>query len=138
MHDLHKHPSGGDARRAPIASVACRTGRGGVCVVTLVGEFDLDSAPDVRRALDAVAQTSTARHTIIDCTGITFAGSALLDVLLAARRRQDLVLAGPLPRALGVLLDLTGSAGLFTVADSLDAARRRFEDRSPAAPGPGR
>ncbi|MFJ2822022.1 hypothetical protein ACIO7M_13030 [Streptomyces toxytricini] len=59
-------------------------------------------------------------------------------MLLAARRRQDLVLAGPLPRAVGVLLELTGSAGLFTVTESLDAARRRFGDRSPAAPGSGR
>ncbi|MHC6624590.1 STAS domain-containing protein [Streptomyces globosus] len=138
MHDLHKHPSGGSARRYPLASVACRTGRGGVCVITLSGEFDLDSAPAVGRALDAVMRTSTVRHTIVDCTGVAFAGSDLLDVLLTARCRQEVVLAGPLPRALGVLLDLTGSAGLFTVADSLDAARRHLGDRSPAAPGSGR
>ncbi|OEJ30330.1 hypothetical protein BGK67_02245 [Streptomyces subrutilus] len=103
------------------SSVNCTTEGGGVCVITPAGEFEGEAAQAVREVLEAVAH-STARKTIIDCTRIAFTDSALLHVLLDARPAHRMILAGPLPRQLDVLLTRTGTTHLFVIADDLTAA----------------
>ncbi|MFF5446500.1 STAS domain-containing protein [Streptomyces sp. NPDC012888] len=123
MKQVPKHPPPSDGYRAlGRATVDSTTEHGGLCVITPVGEFDMDSAGEVRQIL-AAAEGSALRRTIVDCTGVAFADSALLHVLLGARQAHHLVLAGPLPLQLSALLAHTGTAPLFTIRDSLAAAR---------------
>ncbi|MFD3698023.1 STAS domain-containing protein [Streptomyces sp. NPDC058646] len=102
--------------------MSCTTERGGVCVITAAGEFDVDTAQAMREILDEIAH-STAQKTIIDCTRITTADPALLHVLLDADRAHHMILAGPLPHQVDALLTHTATATPFLIADSVEAAR---------------
>ena len=92
-------------------------------VVALAGELDLAAAPAVRACVDAA---SGARAVVIDITGATFVDSSMLKELLSANSelaRYDtrLVIAGT-PPAVRRLLDLTRTAGLFSLAEDRDGA----------------
>ncbi|MEV8533684.1 STAS domain-containing protein [Streptomyces sp. NPDC051211] len=124
---------------AHVASTACEatsvsslTEPGGTGLLRLSGEFDQDAAPQVREALSTVRAVG-ARRTIVDLSGVVFADSSLLHVLLSAREEHALVLAGPLHSQLQRLFELTGTAGLFTFAEDPEAARLL----PPPSPGEG-
>jgi anti-anti-sigma factor len=84
----------------------------------LSGEIDLSTAPAVREAaLSALQQFSTVLH--IDLSGVSFMDSTGLEVLLATRRRAELLggqlhLKDPTPAVLRVL-EVTGVARLFEI-----------------------
>ncbi|ANB05621.1 hypothetical protein SAM40697_1661 [Streptomyces ambofaciens] len=97
---------------------------GGIRVVSVSGEFDLDTIDVLAQALTRVPEGSTG--TVLDLAGVVFADSAFLHLLLQARRYHGtvgapLVLARP-SATVSRLLDVTDTAGAFTVAPSVPAA----------------
>jgi anti-sigma B factor antagonist len=57
----------------------------GLAVVTISGEHDLSTAPNLRRRLDSLLDEGTA--TVVDLSPATFIDSSILGVILDARRR---------------------------------------------------
>ena len=97
----------------------------GAHVVTVVGEIDISTAPELRRRLSTLVDDGAGR-VIVDLEGVEFLDSTALSVLIGARRRlerqgRDLELVctrAPVLRVLAV----TGLARYFTLHDSLDLA----------------
>ncbi|WP_185921957.1 STAS domain-containing protein [Streptomyces sp. WAC06614] len=118
QHEPSAVPAGTPAGRP--GALTCRTGPDGTTVITLVGDLDSDCATRLARAFAEAGHAGST--TVVDCTGITFVGLAVLHVLLDASTAQKLVLAGPLPHPLTVLLDGTQTRGAFTLADTLQDA----------------
>jgi anti-sigma B factor antagonist len=57
----------------------------GLAVVTISGEHDLSTAPNLRRRLDSLLDERTT--TIVDLSPATFIDSSILGVILDGRRR---------------------------------------------------
>ncbi|MFE6912173.1 STAS domain-containing protein [Streptomyces erythrochromogenes] len=87
----------------------------GVRVLVCAGEFDLDTTGKLAAACDRDA--ADARLLVLDVTGVTFADSSFLNVLIRLNNSRTLVLAGPLPHQLERLLEMTGALALFSVRD---------------------
>ncbi|MDK1472752.1 STAS domain-containing protein [Streptomyces sp. 549] len=94
--------------------------RGGATVIVLAGEVDVETEPQARLALDAAVREG--RRVVFDLSAVTFADSSILNLLLAARNRCELVLAGPLHSQVLRLFEVTGVSDVFTVADGVDTA----------------
>jgi anti-anti-sigma factor len=91
-------------------------------LVTVAGEVDLESAPELGdHALAALKDVSV--HLVLDLGGVTFMDSTGLKVLLATAHRADLaggsvVLLAP-NRTVHRILTLTGLDKTFVMADDL-------------------
>lgn len=115
-------------RREPVTvdylTVHCSAPDGGALIVA-VGEIDLDSAPQLRRATDAALRTGT--HEVhIDLSRITFCDSSGLHILVRARRlaaRAGATVTVTASEAVARLLELTGIAPLFPDRPSLAAGQ---------------
>lgn len=59
----------------------------GLAVLTISGEHDLSTAPELRRRLDVLLDEGTA--TVIDLSPATFVDSSILGVILDGRRRAS-------------------------------------------------
>ena len=59
----------------------------GLAVVTISGEHDLSTAPNLRRRLDALLEEGMAA--VVDLTPATFIDSSILGVILDGRRRSE-------------------------------------------------
>ena len=97
----------------------------GVEVIVLAGELDMAATPEVRAHVDAA---SGVRGLVLDLGEVTFVDSSMLKELLRAAGEMDryetrLVLAA-VPGAVRRLLDLTRTAGMFTIVPDRDAALR--------------
>ncbi|HEY7121612.1 MAG TPA: STAS domain-containing protein [Solirubrobacterales bacterium] len=57
----------------------------GLAVLTISGEHDLSTAPNLRRRIDGLLDEGTA--TVVDLSGATFIDSSILGVILDGRRR---------------------------------------------------
>jgi anti-sigma B factor antagonist len=95
----------------------------GVALIALSGELDVAATSSVRGCVEAVAGRPGV---VLDLSGATFVDSSMLKELLRANaelERYDtrLVLAGITP-AVRRVLDLTRTAGLFTLAEDRGAA----------------
>ncbi|MFI1753522.1 STAS domain-containing protein [Streptomyces sp. NPDC020571] len=77
----------------------------GVCVVGARGPYDLNSITPLAEALDAAAKEHS--KVVLDASGIAFADSALLNLLILTQRSVDLRVAAP-TQQLRRLLDITG------------------------------
>ncbi|WP_328373419.1 STAS domain-containing protein (plasmid) [Streptomyces sp. NBC_00445] len=89
----------------------------GRCRVTVAGELDVVSAPDVREALRTAV--SVHERVDVDCGGLTFCDCTGLSALLAAARAaktagSDLRLCA-VPHTLASLLRLTHAGSAFTI-----------------------
>jgi anti-sigma B factor antagonist len=62
-----------------------RTDDAGLAVLTISGEHDLSTAPELRRRLDGLLDEGTA--TVVDLSPATFIDSSILGVILDGRRR---------------------------------------------------
>ena len=99
----------------------------GPAVISLVGDHDLVTVPDVelavRRALDA------GDGVIVDLTDATFIDSAILRTPLNAHviahtfRIEGVAVVAPPTSPAAQLLDLVGAAQMLTVYRTLEAAR---------------
>ncbi|WP_052714047.1 STAS domain-containing protein [Streptomyces katrae] len=87
----------------------------GVWRIVCAGEFDLDTTGKLEAACQGEA--AGARLLVIDVTGVAFADSSFLNVLIRLRNTRPVVLAGPLPHQLERLLEMTGARALFTIRD---------------------
>jgi anti-sigma B factor antagonist len=107
--------------------------RAGVPVVTVAGEIDISTAPDLRRRLAVLLDTAAGR-VVVDLQGVDFLDSTALSVLIGAHRRLqrqggglDLVCTRP---AVLRVLHVTGLGRFFTVHGSLgDALAPRSSSR---------
>jgi anti-sigma B factor antagonist len=97
----------------------------GAAVVELGGELDLAVSSRLRALVDE-ATADGPRMLVLDVTEVAFMDSSVLREFLRAHRAVEdaggrTVLAGAQP-SVRRLLELTGTAGMFTLADSVDAA----------------
>lgn len=101
-------------------------GPGGVAVVRVSGELDIQTVP----ALEAVLMPAAGLggQVIVDASALTFADSTGISLFVRAHRdaqaaagRLDLVVTESAVRR---VLDLSGLIGILNVHDTLDQARR--------------
>ncbi|TQJ92432.1 STAS domain-containing protein [Streptomyces sp. SLBN-31] len=106
---------------APPQSGVTQYERGGAWIVVAHGAYDLDSIDPLANALE----TAAAQHArvVVDASGLTFADSTFLNLLLTTHRQTDLRVAAPPPQLLRVL-EITGADTLLdlrpTVEDAVD------------------
>jgi anti-sigma B factor antagonist len=100
--------------------------RGAWSVLSVTGEVDLATSPELQNALDTALEGST--EVVIDLSQVTFLDSTGLGVLVRAHRRAGeqgarlrLVVTESTVRR---VIDVTGLAGVFSLYDSLETAIR--------------
>jgi anti-anti-sigma factor len=91
----------------------------GAWVVTAHGSFDMQSIKPLTDALDTAARKHP--KVVLDASGITFADSALLNLLILTHRTAALRVAAPPPQ-LRRLLELTGTDTLLQVRATVEDA----------------
>lgn len=120
---------------SPILDVrVTRTGE--VAVVTVSGELDLDTVPEVRTALETAVSGSASL--VADLSDVVFFSSAGLSLLLEFRRRVDAFSLVATRRAVLRPIQVTAVAPLLNVVASLDdalASVRRVRQADRAAAG---
>ncbi|HET9383164.1 MAG TPA: STAS domain-containing protein [Streptomyces sp.] len=92
---------------------------GGAWVVGARGSYDMDSVTDLADALAAAAEKHT--KVVLEASGITFADSVLLNVLILTHQAVDLRVAAPTEQ-LRRLLHITGVDTVLKVAQTLEEA----------------
>lgn len=105
---------------------------GSSVVVSVTGELDSSTAPQLSRALGA-ALGRGAKGLVCDLTGVSFLGAAGMTTLLLARRRAlasqtwlDLVCPQPTPRRVIALLGLDALLSPhYRVSEAVDAQAHR-------------
>ncbi|MCY0944835.1 STAS domain-containing protein [Streptomyces antarcticus] len=95
----------------------------GVRVITCSGAFDQATLEPLRRACAPALADPAVRRIVLDVSRVTFADSSMLNTMLRLLRTSSLVLAGPLPRTLARVLELTQADRLFPTADGMREAR---------------
>jgi anti-anti-sigma factor len=92
-------------------------------VVTADGDLDIENLGPLRQDLETAAEGPLV---ILDASGITFADSSFLSVLLSVRQLTDLRVAGAPPQLLR-LLEVTGAERIIplygTVAEAAQGGR---------------
>jgi anti-sigma B factor antagonist len=103
-----------------------RDERGAWSVVSVSGEVDLATSPELRDALNAALEAST--QVVIDLSQVSFLDSTGLGVLVQAHQRAEaegaslrLVVTESSVRR---VIDVTGLSRVFSLHDSLGAATR--------------
>ncbi|MER6522053.1 STAS domain-containing protein [Streptomyces sp. NPDC001553] len=95
----------------------------GVRVIVCAGDFDAETLGGLKAASTAAIDDPGVRRIVLHVTGVTFADSSMLNVMILLLNTGRLVLAGTVPPQLGRLLDVTQAGQLFTTADTVEAAR---------------
>ena len=95
----------------------------GPCLITVSGELDYHTGPQLRACLDDAPCQSGL---VLDLSGITYCDSTGVSVLVHAHRRTEAAgvharAGGPAP-GVSRLLSLTGLDRFFTSYDSVDTA----------------
>ncbi|GAA3272055.1 hypothetical protein Slala03_54360 [Streptomyces lavendulae subsp. lavendulae] len=90
---------------------------GGVRIVVMTGEFDMDNVAALRTAMDPTAPGIT--RFVLDVTGVTFVDSTALSIMLQPALDRTVVLAGTVPARLARVLELTGADLAFATAPSV-------------------
>jgi anti-anti-sigma factor len=109
-------PSAGHASRP--AEVRRYESRG-VCVIAARGSFDLDSITPLANALGAAVRERP--EVVLDASGVTFADSSFLNLLILTHQAGTLRLAAPPPQLLR-LCEIAGVDGLLEIRDTVDDA----------------
>ncbi|MFI6600470.1 STAS domain-containing protein [Nonomuraea sp. NPDC050536] len=104
--------------------------RNGTTVITIVGELDIATRPELAACVDR-ALAAHRGPLIIDLSGLTFIDAHGLGGLLALRDVAALSFAGR-PYALVRILELAGLEGVF---DSSAIPHRRTGSRGPGSAG---
>jgi anti-anti-sigma factor len=112
----------------PVFSIERRTAPEGAALIALTGEVDLATSGRFRDVVEAV-RADRPSVLVADFTEVSFIDSTMLRELLHAHRAlisdgSRLVVAGAQP-IVTRLLDLTGTAELFELAPTVDAALHR-------------
>jgi len=105
-------------------SVTTRT-TGGGAVVTVAGELDVATAPQLRAGLDALV-LGAGQLLVVDLGGVTFCDSSGISALIAARNVAEAAGAGvalaAVPDRLGRTFRLIGLGDFFPTYPSAEAA----------------
>jgi anti-anti-sigma factor len=91
----------------------------GAWVVAADGAYDLDSIRPLAHALDTAAKTHP--KVILDASGVTFADSTLLNLLILTHRTGTLRVVAPSPQ-LQRLCEITGVDTLLDIRETVDDA----------------
>lgn len=114
---------------------------GSVAVLTVTGEIDFGTAPDLRdRALELSRQGN--RHLILDLAPVAFCDSsglnALIGILRCTQETGGSLALAAVPDRLTRLLDLTGVSQLMPAhADTAAAMSAHTATHGPAGPADG-
>ena len=95
--------------------------RDGADIVVLLGELDIDSAPELTALLASVVEKGPA-EVMVECSGLSFIDSSGLSVLIAAQKRLTergarLVVRSPRPNVLKVI-EITRLGEYLNVEDA--------------------
>jgi anti-sigma B factor antagonist len=97
----------------------------GVPVLSIRGEIDVSTAPELRDRLLSVAQSGSTRA-VVDLREVTFLDSTALGVLVSALKRfraadgdLRLVVTG---RSIVKVLEITGLVDVFMIFDTVEKA----------------
>lgn len=98
---------------------------GDAVVLSIVGEIDMATAPEVSRAIDG-GQNGVTR-VVVDLAEVTFLDSSALNALVHAQRdlaANDIAfrIVSPSDQAVRNIFDITHLTGPLSVVDSLDDA----------------
>jgi len=96
-------------------------------VVTVVGEVDMATAPDLAQAIDAGTLHHSVRRVVVDLTDVSFLDSSALNTLVhgqrgLAQRQTEFRVVNPSDHAVRRVFEITQLAGPLSVVDSLDDA----------------
>ncbi|MEV0244763.1 STAS domain-containing protein [Streptomyces sp. NPDC050674] len=91
----------------------------GACVVTARGSYDMDTITPLADTLKAAAKAYP--KVIVEASGITFADSTLLNLLILTHRSGTLRVVAPSPQ-LRRLCEITGVDGLLAIRETVDDA----------------
>ncbi|MFI9009886.1 STAS domain-containing protein [Actinosynnema sp. NPDC053489] len=108
------------------------TRAGEIPVITVAGEVDMDTVPEVRATL-AAELAGGPPALVLDLTDVGFFSSAGLSLLLDARRRVDALAVVATRRAVLRPIKVTAIASLLSVFGSVDEALAHV---SPAGTAP--
>lgn len=112
---LRRQTTGHTAQAASVHQYA----KGGAWVVAARGAYDLDS---IQPLADALASAVRNHPTVVlDASGVTFADSTLLNLLIVTHQAGDLRLVAPSVH-LRRLCEITGVDRLLDIRETLDAA----------------
>lgn len=128
--------AGNTASMPDLSAFSCRSEAIGrhSAVVTVSGELDLDTAPQVREIIARLRAEGAGRHLLFDLSGLTFMDSTGVGVLVAAQRQAE----GPLhvvvaDNAVRKIIAVTGLEKVFAVHSSREEALRALEAQVHAA-----
>ncbi|MFC4031090.1 STAS domain-containing protein [Streptomyces polygonati] len=91
-----------------------------VPVVAAHGDLDIENLGPLRQALETAAEGPAV---VLDASGVTFADSSFLSVLLGVRQLTDLRVAGAPPQVLR-LLEITGADRIIPLYPSVAEAEK--------------
>ncbi|WP_345940976.1 STAS domain-containing protein [Streptomyces sp. E2N166] len=91
----------------------------GAWVVSARGPYDMSTVTPLADALDTAAKEHP--KVVLDASGITFADSALLNLLILTHQAADFRLAAP-TQQLERLLQLTGVDTVLRIRETVDEA----------------
>ena len=95
---------------------------GSRALVTAVGELDVYSCPQFKKALDAAGR-GRSTHLLVDLAAVTFMDSSALTILISEQRRrvEQIHLVVTEPQLLRIL-EVTGYTRVFAIHSSLEDA----------------
>ncbi|MFF6826447.1 STAS domain-containing protein [Streptomyces longwoodensis] len=93
--------------------------RRGAWVIAPRGAYDMDSVAPLAQALDRAAREYPV--VVLDASGITFADSTFLTLLIRAHRSGGLRLVAPSPQVRQIC-EITGVDGYLDIRDTVDDA----------------
>lgn len=107
--------AGEQAREATVTQYERR----GAWVVAAHGSYDMHSIPPLAEALETAAREHP--KVVLDASGVFFADSALLNLLILTHQAGTLRLAAPPPQ-LQRLLEITGADAVLETRETVDDA----------------
>jgi anti-sigma B factor antagonist len=98
-------------------------------VVTVVGEVDLHTAAEVRRAIDEARRRGVTNYLVVDLLGVTFLDSTGLGVLIHGQRQTETPLKViSTRRQVNQTLRLTGLDQVFALYEDREQAMSALSD----------
>ena len=129
---------GGNYADVRIGEIALERTDAGISVLTISGEHDLNTAPDLRRRLGELMDGGES--VVVDLSPASFVDSTILGVILEGRRaaieagRGFAVAQGNGTEAVARVLEITGLRDELPVHGTMDSA---LEDASTPVSGEG-
>ncbi|MFE9454406.1 STAS domain-containing protein [Streptomyces sp. NPDC006739] len=107
--------AGGPGPTAALQQYECR----GAWVITAHGAYDMHSIPPLADALDAAVRKHA--KVVLDASGIDFADSSFLNLLILTHQAGTLRVAAP-PEQLQRLFAITGTDAVLEIRETVDEA----------------